>query len=108
MKLSNLLPVSVLKTGGNEYLPGLPASQAASSWAVVLMALATIANTLGVDLFGFLSGLGLGDSPEEVIDAGGRTIGAVQQLLPLVFGVWAWIERLAPRFRLTFRGGNAL
>ncbi len=104
MKLPFNLPVSVLATGANTALPALPAWKAASFWAQFLLVLSVIANTFGVDIFAVFSGMGLGSTPEEVIASGGRAVGAVQQLLPLVFGVWAWIERSAPSFRLTFWG----
>lgn len=103
MKLSQIIPVvSVLATGQNKSLPPLPAWQAASFWAQVLLALSVALNAVGIDLFAVLSGMGLGATPEEVVSTGHKVARAVQELLPFVFGVWAWIERKAPTFRLVF------
>lgn len=102
MNLPFKLPVSILATGANKALPALPAWMATSFWAQLLLALSVLCNTLGIDIFAVFSGMGLGASPEEVVANGERAVSAVQQLLPLVFGVWAWIERSAPSFRLTF------
>lgn len=96
------LPLSILATGGNPDLPALPAWRAASFWAQVLLILSVMLNAVGVDLFAALADMGLGSTPDEVAATGARTVGAVQQLLPLIFGIWAWLERAAPRFRLIF------
>lgn len=101
MKLP-ILPVSILATGANTGLPALPAWKAASFWAQLLLVLSVICNAVGIDLYGILSAMGLGSGPDEVIVTGQNAVSAIQQLLPLVFGVWAWIERAAPSFRLTF------
>ncbi|WP_353429479.1 hypothetical protein [Paracoccus denitrificans] len=102
MKLPFSLPISVLATGANTALPALPAWKAASFWAQLLLILSVIFNAVGIDIFAVFSDMGLGASPEEVIATGERAVSAVQQLLPLVFGIWAWLERSAPSFRLTF------
>lgn len=102
MKLPFELPVSILATGANKSLPALPAWKATSFWAQLLLVLSVLFNSMGVDIFAVLSDMGLGASPEAVIANGERAVSAVQQLLPLVFGVWAWVERSAPNFRLTF------
>lgn len=107
MKLPFNLPISILSAGANTSLPTLLAWKATSFWAQVLLVLSVIFNTLGIDIFAVFSGMGLGASPEEVIATGERAVSAVQQLLPLFFGIWAWIERSAPRFRLTFWGRDA-
>lgn len=85
----------------NRDLPELPAWQARSFWAMALAVVATGANALGVDLFGFLGEIGAGATPDEVIATGERAISAWQSLAPLVLGLWAWIERRAPNYRLT-------
>lgn len=104
LKLPFNLPISVLATGASSDLPAMSAGKAASSWAVVLMAITTLCNFFGIDLFAVFSDMGFGSTPEEVIATGERAISAVQQLLPLAFGIWAWIERKAPKYRLTFWG----
>lgn len=88
----------------NRELPELPAWQARSFWAMVLAVVATSANALGIDLFGFLGEVGAGATPDEVIATGERAISAWQSLAPLVLGLWAWIERRAPNYRLTLFG----
>lgn len=98
------LPLSILTAGANPGLPALPVWRAASFWAQLLLVLSVIANTVGLDLFAVLGDMGLGGTPEEVIATGERAVSAVQQLLPMIFGIWAWIERRAPRYRLTFFG----
>lgn len=102
MKLPFDLPVSILATGANKALPSLPAWKATSFWAQLLLVLSVLCNSMGVDIFAVLSDMGLGASPEAVIANGERAVSAVQQLLPLIFGIWAWVERSAPNFRLTF------
>jgi len=85
----------------NAALPDLPAWQARSFWAMLLAVVATAANAFGVDLFGFLGQIGAGATPDEVIATGERAISAWQMLAPLVLGIWAWLERRAPNYRLT-------
>lgn len=53
---------------------------------------------------GALGSLGLGTTPEDVVETGARTVSAVQQLAPIGLGLWAWIERRAPNFRLSLWG----
>lgn len=100
------LPLSILATGTNKALPALPAWRAASFWAQLLLVLSVLANAMGVDLFAALGEMGLGRTPDEVIATGERAVSAVQQLLPIAFGFWSWIERRAPRYQLKFWGGE--
>jgi hypothetical protein len=81
-------------------LPVLPFWYARSFWAQLLLAGAVILNTMGVDLFALTAEIGLGTDPHAIIATGEQAISAFQQLLPIVFGFWAWIERRAPKFRL--------
>lgn len=83
-------------------LPPLFAPMARSFWAQALLLISVALNTAGIDLFGLLGDMGLGRSPEEVLAAGDRVVSAWQQLAPLVFGLWAWLERRAPNYRLVF------
>ncbi len=91
-----------MKLSNNLSLPTLPLFAARSTWAILIAALITLANMWGIDLLGFLTSIGAGGSPEEVLATGERVIGAWQTVAPLVLGVWAWIERRAPNFRLVF------
>lgn len=79
----------------NMHLPPLPAWHARSFYASLLMALTIIANAAGWDLWGVLGHLGLGATPDQVVDR-------IMMLMPLAFGFWAWWERKAPNFRLSF------
>lgn len=88
----------------NLTLPVLPMWQARSFWVQLLLALTVMLNAQGVDLMGALGVLGLGSTPEAVIDTGARTVNAVQQLLPILLAIWAWLERRAPNFRLSLWG----
>ena len=83
----------------NSNLTALPVWHARSFYAQLLLAVAVILNLAGIDLFAALTEIGWGASPEEVVDTG---IGAWQTIAPLVFGLWAWIERRAPNFRLVW------
>lgn len=88
----------------NRSLPILPMWQARSFWVQLLLALTVMLNAQGVDLMGALGSLGLGTTPEDVVETGARTVSAVQQLAPIGLGLWAWIERRAPNFRLSLWG----
>lgn len=96
------LPISILSTGQNTALPPIFAPFAASFWAQLLFVLSALCNIAGIDLFTVFKEMGLGNSPDEVIATGQHTISTVQQLITLFAGVWSYIERKAPRFRLTF------
>jgi hypothetical protein len=83
-------------------LPPLFAPMARSFWAQALLLISVALNTAGIDLFRMLGEMGLGRSPEEVLATSDRVVSAWQQLAPLVFGLWAWLERRAPNYRLVF------
>lgn len=86
----------------NKDLPQLPAWQAKSFWLTNITVLVALANAQGVDLLSILGDMGLGGTPEAVVDTAQRGVSAVQTLVPFVTGVWAWLERRAPNFRLVF------
>lgn len=90
------------RLSNNIDLPELPFWQARSFWAQVLLALSVWLNAQGIDLFGLLRELGIGGTPDEVIATGERLVSVWQQLAPILFGLWAWIERRAPNYRLVF------
>ena len=98
----NIIQNSAAVLPPNTDLPSLPAWKAPSFWAQTLMVLTVMLNAAGIDLMGIFSGMGLGVTPEQVIATGERAVNVVQQLLPMVFGIWAYVERKAPHFRLTF------
>jgi hypothetical protein len=91
----------------NPNLPDLPAWQARSTWAILLAALITLANFVGFDLLGFTSEVGAGATPDQVIDTGNRLVSAWQIVAPLIFGLWAWVERRAPNYRLVWPWSGA-
>jgi hypothetical protein len=86
----------------NTDLPELPFWQARSFWAQLLLAASVFLNAQGVDLMTLLAEMGIGATPDEVIATGERLVSVWQQLAPILFGFWAWIERRAPKFRLVF------
>lgn len=86
----------------NLALPALSILQARSTYAQLLLIASVLLNALGIDLFAALSEMGLGSSPEEVIATGDRAVAAWQQVAPLAFGIWAWMERRAPSYRLVW------
>lgn len=81
---------------GNQSLPPLPAWHARSFYASLLLIATVICNALHIDLGGwFAAHLGLA-SESDVLDF-------VMAIMPIVFALWAWIERLAPNYRLVWR-----
>lgn len=86
----------------NVNLPELPFWQARSFWAQLLLVASVLANAAGFDLFGALREMGIGANPDEVMATVSRIGSALQVLSPAFFGVWSWIERRAPNFRLVF------
>lgn len=102
MNLNQIIRAATPVLSNNKALPALPAWKARSFWLTIITAGVALANTMGVDLLGILSEMGLGSSPNAVIDNASRGVGAVQQLIPIATGIWAWVERRAPNFRLTW------
>lgn len=102
MKLDALIKAAVPVLSNNQNLPELPAWQARSFWLTLITGAVALANSYGIDLLAFMSALGLGDSPSAVVDNANRGVGAIQTLIPFFTGFWAWLERRAPNFRLTF------
>lgn len=74
-------------------LPPLPVWQARSFWASLLLVATVAANAFGVDLAAHL-----GD-PDTLLDRGAAM---AQALAPVAFGLWAWLERRAPNYRLVW------
>lgn len=105
MKLDALLKAATAVApvlSNNKALPELPAWQARSFWLTLVTGGVALANSQGIDLLSVFALMGLGASPDAVVDSAERGITAVQTLLPYVTGVWAYFERRAPNFRLTF------
>lgn len=86
----------------NTNLPELPTLMARSTWAILLAFAVSFANARGFDLMGFFAEIGAGSTQDEVIATGERAVSAWQLFAPLVLGLWAWIERRAPNYRLVF------
>jgi len=82
-------------------LPVLPMWKARSFWAQLLLVVTVLLNASGVDIYQHLGAMGLGSSQEEVLATGDKFVSAWQQIAPLIFGFWAWIERRAPNYRLS-------
>lgn len=70
LKLSNIIPISVLATGGSDALPTCLRPGPVSSWAMVLMALSVVCNAAGVDLFAVFTDMGLGATPGRSLPMG--------------------------------------
>ena len=87
----------------NKALPELEAWKARSFWLTLATGAVALANSQGIDLMGVTSEIGLGATPGAVVDSAARHVSAVQELLPLVTGAWALLERRAPNFRLVLR-----
>lgn len=92
---------SKLALARNLTLPALPFWAARSFYAQLLMVLTVLANAAGIDLMGYFSAMGLGSTHDEVLANGDKFVSAWQQIAPLVFGFWAWIERRAPNYRIS-------
>ncbi|MEN2979973.1 hypothetical protein P7L78_09135 [Tistrella bauzanensis] len=80
-------------------LPPLPVWQARSTWAQALLVASVVANAAGIDLFGALAEIGLGTSPDQVVETG---VTIWQTVAPVAFGLWAWLERRAPSYQLVW------
>lgn len=91
-----------MRLSNNLSLPTLPAFAARSTWAIVFAAVITVCNALGFDILGVFTAIGAGSTPDEVIQTGNQVVAAWQTIAPLVLGIWAWLERRAPNFRLAF------
>lgn len=75
----------------NKQLPELAAWKARSFWLTAITGAVAVANSQGIDLLGHLGEIGLGRSPDAVVDNAVRGVSAVQTLLPFATGTWAWI-----------------
>lgn len=105
MKLTSLIKAASAAApvlANNKKLPELAAWKARSFWLTAVTGAVAVANSQGIDLLGALGEIGLGTTPDAVVDNAVQGVSAVQTLLPFVTGTWAWIERRAPNFRLVF------
>ena len=94
----------------NHTLPPLNPLKARSSIALGLTIITGICQIFGVDLFGFLSSLGLGGDQAAVLGHADGAVVVVNSLIEhgnevilLLAPVWLWIERRAPNARLSFK-----
>ena len=79
----------------NENAPELPAWHARSFYAQLLLIVTVFAQAAGVDVAGWIGRLGF-TGERQLLDF-------IAAVMPALFGLWAWLERRAPRFRLVFR-----
>lgn len=79
----------------SETVPELPAWHARSFYAQILLIVTVLAQAVGVDVTGWIERLGFTGE--------GQLLDFVVAVMPALFGLWAWLERRAPRFRLVFR-----
>ncbi len=96
--------MNLLKISNNTALPAIPAWRVKSFWLMLLTVLFTTLNASGIDLRASLCDAGLGCSAEQVVATGERAIGSFQSLIPLLPGIWTWVERRAPKYRLILWG----
>lgn len=94
-----MLPV----LSNNTDLPELNGFAARSTWLILIGVLFAAASAFGLDLGHVLAEMGIGATPEEVLASGERAVSAWQLIAPQLLGIWAWIERRAPRYRLIWR-----
>ncbi len=85
----------------NLTLPKLNPLAARSTYAILFGVVVSLFNAMGVDILAVFADMGLGATSDQVIATGQTAVGAVQQLLPILAGIWAWFERRAPNFRLS-------
>lgn len=86
---------SVVTTSQNTGLPPLSPLRTPSFWAVVVSVICGVGSIVGVDV---LAAFGLTTETELV--------NLILQLVGVGAGVWAWIERRAPRYRLVLGGAG--
>ncbi len=86
----------------NETLPDLPVIKARSFYLMLLALAITAANFYGIDLLGVFAAMGIGSTQGEIIATGERAVSAWQIVAPMVAGIWAYLERKAPNFRLVW------
>lgn len=86
----------------NIALPELNGFAARSFWLQLLTVVAMILNSQGIDIFAALREAGLGGNPQQVLATGDRIVSIWQQALPIVTGIWAYLERRAPHYRLVW------
>lgn len=96
--------MDLLKLSNNAALPPIAAWKVKSFWLMLLTVLFTALNASGIDLRASLCDAGLGCTPDQIVDTGSRAVNSVQLLIPIITGIWTWIERRAPHYRLVFWG----
>ncbi|CAB4139342.1 hypothetical protein UFOVP346_38 [uncultured Caudovirales phage] len=72
-------------------LPALNPFLARSTYATILTVVTAVSSAFNVDILG-----NFGTSEEGILDA-------VDSLLPVVTGLWLWLERRNPSFRIAFK-----
>ena len=86
----------------NTALPELNGFAARSFWLQLLTVIAMILNSQGIDIWATLREAGIGGNPAQVLATGDRIVAIWQQALPIVTGIWAYLERRAPHYRLVW------
>lgn len=96
--------MNLLKLSNNAALPAVAAYKVKSFWLMLLTVLFSFLNAKGIDLGGSLCDAGLGCTADQIVGTGERAVSSVQQLIPIITGIWTWIERRAPHYRLILWG----
>lgn len=91
----------------NDALPVLPFWKARSTYALLLLMLSTFLNLFGVDLYKTTCDAVGACNQAQVLalyDKVAVTLAAIweaaQPIVPILAGLWLWIERRAPMFRI--------
>lgn len=80
MKLDDLIKAATAAApvlSNNTALPALPAWKARSFWLTVITMLVALASSFGVDLMAIFTDLGLGASPDVIVDNAGKGVSAI-------------------------------
>jgi hypothetical protein len=90
------------RLSNNTDLPELNGFAARSTWLILIGVLFAAASAVGIDLGHVLGEMGIGATPMAVLASGERAIDAWQLIAPQLLGIWAWVERRAPKYRLVW------
>lgn len=88
----------------NRNLPPLSPFRARSFYAMILTLLVTVCTGYGIDLFAWTEAMGLGADQDAIIETGERAVSLIQVIVNVLAAIWAYLERRAPNYRLSFKG----
>lgn len=103
VRINEITGTLIPTPGPNRALPPLNPMLARSTYAGLLTLIVGICTAYNIDLIGLATGLGFGTTEDEIIKTGERAVSAYQVLANIALGIWAWWERRAPNYRLSFK-----